>query len=845
MKSDKEVKKEFKKVASENPDRFYPTAFLKKEGFYRGKCPECGKYFWSVDPKRAVCGDPSCSGGFNVVSNNPSKVRLTYVEVWKEIVKLLEPRGYKPIDRYPVVARWNPTTDFVMASIAAFQPYVITGEQEPPAKKLIIPQFSLRFGDIDNVGITGSHLTGFVMIGQHMFVSAEEWNQEECFKDIYDFLIISIGLPKEEITVHEDAWAGGGSFGPCMEFFSRGVELFNQVYTMFEQTPNGDRDLKLKVLDMGLGMERIAWFSQGTPNIYEATFPLVLERLRKLTNVQMDHELYKRFSSYSAYLNADESEDMDASWKFVAGKLGMDSEELKAKILPMTALYSIAEHSRCLLVAINDGGLPSNVGGGYNLRVILRRALSFIDQFGWNIDMGTVAEWHAEELRDIFPELSKNIEDVKKVLAVEKEKFENTKQKAGQLVSKLIEKDITEQQLIELYDSNGILPELIAKEAAKLGKKVKVPDDFYAKVSALHEKQEQIHATERAEQLSLEGVPDTKALYYSDYSITEFSAKILKIINNNVILDQTYFYPTSGGQLHDIGIIEGIQVVDVFKQGAVIVHVLSDASGLKEGQEVKAKIDPKRRLQLAQHHTSTHIVNAAARTVLGNHINQAGAKKTEEKAHLDVTHYQSISDEELKQIEEESNKIIQRAIPVKSFFLPRAEAEKRYGMAIYQGGAVPGKMIRIIDIEGLDVEACGGTHLKNTKEAVAIKLVKSSKIQDGIVRIEFVAGDAEKRFESGSQNVLKEVSALLCVPENQVPARVEELFKKWKAGKKAVEKGKQVSPDELELSACAVCSDPDILGLAAKTLCTQPEHVPKTVKRFLEELDECRKKVSK
>ena len=273
--SDKEQKKQFKKIASADPESYYPTRALKKNGFHREQCKKCGRFFWS-SIQSDVCGEPGCNKGFQVVENNPSKNSLSFIDVWKKFVEILEPRGYKPLKRYPVVARWNPTTEFTIASIAAFQPFVISGEVPPPAKKLIIPQFCLRFGDIENVGITGSHCTGFVMIGQHQFVSPEEWDQDQAFQDIFDFLVQGVGLDKSEFKIQEDAWAGGGNFGSCLEFFSRGVELFNQVYMLYQQTQNGPIELQLKVLDMGLGQERVAWFSQGTPTIYDAIFPFVL-----------------------------------------------------------------------------------------------------------------------------------------------------------------------------------------------------------------------------------------------------------------------------------------------------------------------------------------------------------------------------------------------------------------------------------------------------------------------------------------------------------------------------------------------------------------------------------------
>jgi hypothetical protein len=161
--TDKELKQIFKKVASKNPDTYFPTKELRKLGYTRKNCEFCGKFFWTTLKNRKVCGDAACSGGFQVVVDNPSKVQLSFIGVWEKIVEILEPRGYVPIKRYPCVARWNPTSEFTIASISAFQPYVITGEVEPPAKKLVIPQFCLRFNDIENVGITGSHNTGFVM----------------------------------------------------------------------------------------------------------------------------------------------------------------------------------------------------------------------------------------------------------------------------------------------------------------------------------------------------------------------------------------------------------------------------------------------------------------------------------------------------------------------------------------------------------------------------------------------------------------------------------------------------------------------------------------------------------
>ncbi|NIO21500.1 MAG: alanine--tRNA ligase [Candidatus Aenigmarchaeota archaeon] len=754
MKSDKEIKKEFLPKFWKNPDRYYATGVLKEEGFTRNVCTKCKKPFWNTDPERRVCGDPLCSGeGFGFIGDTPAKKKMSYIDVWLEFARMFRKFGYTPIRRYPVVARWNPTMEYTNASISAFQPYVISGEVEPPANPLVIPQFCLRFNDIDNVGVTQSHNTGFVMIGQHSFVPPKKWDQEKVFRDIHVWLRRGIGLKNSDIIYHEDAWAGGGNFGSCMEFFSKGCELGNQVYMLYEQTPSGIRELGIKVLDMGMGQERNAWFTQGCETIYDATFPTVVKKLLSKTGLKVDKDVMRIYVPYAGLLNLDEIENIDRSWKVVAGKVGVDVKELREFILPLSGMYSVAEHSRSLLVALTDGGLPSNVGGGYNLRMLFRRARLFINKYAWSVDIPEVCEWHARYLKPIFPELSESLEGVGKIIEVEGKKYENTKRKSVRIVKNIFKERVTEKELLKLYDSHGIPPEIVKEEFGKMGKKIKIADDFYSKVSELHEKKEQIAATERSELLPLDGIPDTGILYYKNYKKLEFDGKVLKVINNFVVLDQTGFYPTSGGQIHDLGDINGKDVLGVFKQGGVIVHEMKKGHGLKRDMKVKGEVNWLRRLKLSQQHTATHIVNAAAKKVLGDHVNQAGAKKTEEYSHLDITHYQPIGIHELKRIESEANKIVKRGTKIEKMLIPRNVAEKRFGMGIYQGGAVPGRMIRIVNILGVDVEACGGTHLNNTKEVGKIKLLKTSKIQDGVIRIEFTAGEVVEKISKKENEI--------------------------------------------------------------------------------------------
>ncbi|MEK6837730.1 MAG: alanine--tRNA ligase-related protein, partial [Nanoarchaeota archaeon] len=649
--------------------------------------------------------------------------------------------------------------------------------------------------------------------------------------------------PNEEITYHEDAWAGGGNLGPCIEYFSRGLELGNQVYMIYDISTGTQQELKLKVLDMGMGQERNAWFTGAAATSYETTFPTVVKKLQEITGVKVEPKLLQRFLPYSSYLNIDEVENIEKAWQDVAEKLGVTAAELKSKILPLAALYSVAEHSRSLLVALSDGVLPSNVGGGYNLRVILRRAFSLIKKYGWEhqVNLIPLTEWHAEYIRPQFPELSENLAEVHKILAVEENKYNDTQRKAGTLVGQYILKQdvkLTDDKLVELYDSNGITPELVKEMFADAGKVIKVPDNFYALVAERHEKNKQQQATEtmRQEKLDLSGVPATNVLYYSDYTVVDFTATLLKIIDDKyVVLDQTYFYPTSGGQEHDRGVMGSCEVVDVFKQGNVVVHVLKDnIRGLRAGQRVECQIDFERRQQLAQHHTATHVLNGVCRKLLGGHIWQAGAAKFLDKARLDITHYEQLSEQQLRQIEEEANKIIAADVPVHKSFVTRTEAEQKYGFSIYQGGVVPGKLLRIVDVQGLDVEACGGTHLNHTAEVGRVKVLRSSKIQDGIVRLEYVAGKAESSAAAAKVRIVEDAAKMLNCEPNQLPGRVEELFEKWKD---AVKKDKPV--DEQLTSTARY--DGDVLAKVVEILRTQPENITKTITRFVNELNEAAK----
>src|SRR3989344_1920961 len=656
MLTDKELKQKFRKEFANNPEKYYPT-IIKELGFSRHQCTNCGKNFWSVT-QRNKCGDPACSGGFLFINNTPAKKQYSYIELWGAFSKIMEKQGYTPIKRYPIIARWRDDLFFVEASIDGFIPYVVNGEIEPPANPLVVPQLAVRFNDIDNVGITGSHNTCFIMAGQHAFYPPSQYKPNDYLQHLINWFTQGMKMPLEEIIFHEDVWAGSGNFGPCIEIFSRGLELGNQVYMQFRSTETGYQDLPLKVLDMGLGYERNVWFSNGTSTSYETTFPTVVKDLYKITGVKPDHDIVTKFLPFASFLNADEVEDINKTWNEMAVRIKTDVDILKETIMPLSALYSIADHTRALLVAINDGGLPSNVGGGYNLRVILRRALSLAEKYGWEIDFPSLCEAHAKYLRPLFPELEENLDEVNEIINNEIKKYESAKKKSKEIIATVIKKGIDENTLIDLYDSNGIPPQLLAEEAKKEGVKIKVPDNFFSLVTERHRK-----AEKKIEHvIDVTGIPETEIRYYDLPYIDEINAKVIKILEENkVVLDKTIFYPESGGQECDKGLINNLDVFAVKRYGKVIVHFIGGELNFKEGDEVECKIDWPRRLQLSQHHTAVHIVNGAARSVLGNHVWQGGTHKSEEKATLDISHYEQLSDEQMTKIENISNEIIKKS----------------------------------------------------------------------------------------------------------------------------------------------------------------------------------------
>ncbi|MBN2478487.1 alanine--tRNA ligase [Candidatus Micrarchaeota archaeon] len=796
-------KDKLRKEFSKDWKKHYDVKIFKEHGFTRQKCKKCGKHFWSSD-ERDYCADSSCIG-YEFIGDAPSPKKLSYIDTWKTIEKYFTKNGHKSIKSYPTVARWRDDLYFTVASINDFQPYVVNGEIEPPGNPLIVPQHCIRFPDIANVGVTGRHYTNFVMVGQHAFNTKKSglfyWKDEALDHDIK--MLKALGIREEKLVFIEDVWAGGGNFGPCLEYFAGGLELGNCVFMQYEELPDGKtRELNTKVIDMGAGLERLAWITHGTPTSYEIVFGPVIRELKDDFKVKVDNGLFERFSKLCGSLNIDEVKDLEKEKDNIAIQLGTTKEELFSRLEPLQALYATADHTLTVLSAVTDGMLPSNAGGGYNLRLILRRMFAFENEFGFSFNYYKILEGHAKHLSGLFPELSKGVEVTDEIIKEEKEKYGHTMEKAKGKVQNIIKKSkggISLDSLITLYRSEGVPPEYVAEIARKEKIPVSIPGKFY---DLVREKDEvQTKKEEKKDEISADTrkFEKTKGLFYDENA--EFTANIIGIFKDYIILDRTAFYPEGGGQTADAGWINEEKVVDVKKKDGVIFHLMEKPTKLKKGQKVKGIVDVKRRKTIARHHTGAHMLNAACREILGNHIWQAGSYKDEKKAHLDVTHFRRITDKELDLVESKVNEYIMRNAEIKTEILPRNKAEEEYGFGLYQGGAVPGKELRVVVIEGIDAEACGGTHqmIKRTGEIGVFKIIKREGVQDGIERIVYKCGSVAVGYIQEREKMLKSAASEISVSEYDLQRSVARFFKEWKEQKKTITRlKKSVAKNEFD-----------------------------------------------
>jgi len=730
-------KKEILKEFSSDSDRYYKVKLFEEQGFVRKSCLKCKRFFWTLDSGRDLCPDDA-DDTYSFIGEPPTKKRFDYTQAWKEVESFFVKNGHTSVSRYPVVCRWRDDLYFTIASIVDFQR--IMGSKvvfEFPANPLIVPQTCLRFKDLENVGVTGRHFSSFCMIGQHSIPNSQGYWKDECVDLDFRLLTEQFGIKKEEVVFVEDVWAGGGSFGSSLEYFVRGLELGNAVFTEFQGELGNHTTLDQKIIDMGAGLERFAWITKGTPTAYDCCFGPITNHLFEKIGIDSDSEMLRKYFTAIAK-NLEIHEDLIDVRKHAVNATGLTQDQINRIITPLEGMYLIADHLRTLIFAITDGALPSNVGGGYNLRMMLRRINATMDKMKLKLDIDELVDMHIDYLRDTYPELDEKRQDVKTILELESERYVESKVRMGKMAERLKDKGRAPNvdELITLYESDGITPEYL-KEINVISE---IPSSFYAKLSDLHQSDKK----KALESLPLENIPETEMLFYKDDPM-EFDAKVLKVFDNSVVLDRTSFYARGGGQEPDHGSIAGAKVVDVNKDGGVIVHQI-EGTIPKEGDTVSCMVDTTRRANITKNHTSTHILNSSARGVLGSWIWQHSAFKEADHARLDITHHSSLTDQQVQDIENAANNIVAKNMSVTIENYDRGTAEQKYGFKIYQGGVVPVKSVRIVSIEDFDVEACGGTHVKKTKEVDLIKITKTKRIQDGVVRLEFVSGPTAREY---------------------------------------------------------------------------------------------------
>ncbi|MDI3486260.1 MAG: alanyl-tRNA synthetase, partial [Methanolobus sp.] len=338
--------------------------------------------------------------------------------------------------------------------------------------------------------------------------------------------------------------------------------------------------------------------------------------------------------------------------------------------------------------------------------------------------------------------------------------------------------------------SHGIPPEISKEAASEVGVAVDLPDNFYSLVAEGHSKAEakEEKVFPYAERVSR--LPKTKKLFYDEPTRMNFEAVVLDVFDNHIVLDSTLFYPEGGGQPADHGtmFIEDVlhNVIDVQGVDGVVVHIIEDSDNefhIKKGDMVQGHVDEERRMAHACHHTATHIVNDAARKVLGDHVWQAGAQKFVDRARLDISHYKRISQDELNQMELIANRTVMENQRVIAEWMDRIDAEKKYGFGLYQGGVPPGNTIRVLKVAD-DIEACAGTHCTSTGLVGPIKILKTERVQDGVERIEYAAGLAAVRSMQEMESYLSQAADALRVRPEHLPSTIDRFFNEWKEFKK-------------------------------------------------------------
>lgn len=797
----------------------YRLQFFLDNGFERKQCTSCGRYFWTLDKDRTLCGDSPCVP-YTFINHPPTSRKFTIKEMREEFLSFFEKRGHTRVRRYPVVARWRDDIFLTIASIACFQPHVTSGEVPPPYNPLTISQPCIRLNDLDNVGKTGGrHLSIFEMMAHHAFNSKEHqvyW-KEETTRYHHELLTKDLGINGREITYIEHWWEGGGDAGPDLEGIVRGMEVSTLVFMQYKKIGSDYSELPLKIVDTGYGLERFTWLSQGTPTSFQAIYGRLFDDFMGMARLAVpDPETLSATTRFSGMMNVVDEGSLKKVRKHVADLLGREVASLERELEPVENVTAILDHTKTLAFMLSDGIVPSNTQAGYLARLIIRRIKRMMDCVGIRVPLSELLSMQIAYWKDQFPELGENVEYVEKVADLEVSRYVKTLEQGKNLVLRLIKEEgvakagsLPLEKLIELYDSNGLPPEIVKEVSEPQGIKVDIPDTFDTIIAEKHSQSRELdkgvgQGDEEAKSQIFENLPrlpPTAMTYYTMPKLQKLMAGVLHADPRRIILDKTIFYPEGGGQLSDTGRIfkEGAEtrVLEVQKHSGMIVHFVEDGTKFRAGDLVECDPDWQRRMSLARHHSSTHILLGAARRVLGAHVWQMGAQKSPDRSRLDISHYEKISSVQLREIEHAANRVVLENRPINASFMERNQAEQKFGFGLYQGGVIYGTDLRVVEIPGWDAEACGGIHCTSTGEIGLIKIIKSERIQDGVERLEFVSGEPSLGYMQSQESILQEISKTINTPVERVEKAALKLVEDFSASKKEVERLRRVLADEI------------------------------------------------
>jgi len=783
------------------PKEEYSLPFFKEEGYVRKRCPRCGKHFWTQNPDQENCGEATSEecAFYSFINNPPTKKSYSLREMREAFLSFFEKNGHTCIKPYPVVARWRDDIYLTHASIIDFQPYVTNGIVPPPANPLVISQPCIRMVDIANTGPTfGRHLTIFEMGGAHAFnyPDKEVYWKDQTVRYHHDWVTRDLGVKSDEVVYKEEVWSGGGNAGPCLESIIRGLEVATLVFMQYKVVNDEFVKLPIRTVDPGYGIDRYAWLSQGVSSGFHAVYGDLLEKIFTMAGItKIDNKLLKKVAEVSGLVNLDRTASRLETRKKEAALVGLSVDELDRFLVPIENAFAVVDHTKCLSFLLSEGVVPSNIQEGYLARLIFRRIYRLLRMLNIPDKLYDIVDMQINFWGEDFPHLKEMRSEIIEMLQVEEEKFGETIKRGEGMVKRISSelkaekmKEIPIETLTELYDSHGLPPEIVKQTAETEDLKVEIPDNFYALIAQRHmqasKPMEEEVKSEQWLETAVSNIPETEQLYYQDQYMKEFEAKVLKVIGNEyVVLDKTCFYPEGGGQPADNGhfIFDGnkVDVVDVKKVGNVILHKVA-GTVTKGGSIVKGVIDWDRRYSLMKNHTATHIVNGAARRVLGQHVWQFGTQKGINRSRLDISHYRRLTLEEIHKIETLANQVVLRNIPMETSWMPRNEAEKLYGFRLYQGGAIPGKKIRVVKSGDWEVEACAGTHVNNTGEIGFIKIVHSERVQDGVERLDYSVGIPALKATQENEQLLSKLSEILNAPLEKLNNTAEKLVKELK-----------------------------------------------------------------